>query len=71
MSLGMIFYISLIEIYVKNMSKMTVKEQLYQYTLIYKKYIEKMAYTIKNIKTANTGPNNATGVKSVLDNAGF
>ena len=71
MSLGMIFYISLIEIYVKDMSKMTVKEQLYQYTLIYKKYIEKMAHTIKNIKTANTGPNNAIGVKSVLDNAGF
>ena len=30
-----------------------------------------MAHTIKNIKTANTGPNNAIGVKSVLDNAGF
>ena len=53
------------------MSKMTVKEQLYQYTLIYKKYIEKMAHIIKNVNIANTSPNNAVVVKSVLDNAGF
>ena len=71
MSLEIIFYISVIEIYVKDMSKMTVKEQLYQYTLIYKKYKEKMAHFIKNVNLANTSPNNAIVVKSVLDNAGF
>ena len=71
MSLEIIFYISVIEIYVKDMSKMTVKEQLYQYTLIYKKYIEKMAHIIKNVNIANTSPNNAIVVKSVLDIAGF
>ena len=71
MSLEIIFSISVIEIYVKDMSKMTVKEQLYQYTLIYKKYIKKMAHIIKNVNIANTSPNNAIVVKSVLDNAGF
>ena len=50
---------------------MTVKEQLYQYTLIHKEYIEEMAHNVKNVKIANTGPNNAVVVKSVLDNAGF
>ena len=71
MSLEIIFNTSLIEIYVKEMSKMTVKEQLYQYTLIYKEYREEMAHNVKNVKIANTGPNNAVVVKSVLDNAGF
>jgi len=30
-----------------------------------------MAHIIKNVNIANTSPNNAIVVKSVLDNAGF
>lgn len=70
MSLEIIFYTSLIEIYVKDMTKITEWKIRYIF-LTYKKYIKKMAHKVKNIKIANNGPNNAIVVRSILDSAGF